>query len=69
MIAVLGDQDVCKEPWARDATLNRTARRQRLHDPLATGAGELRAYVPDDFEASRNPFEHFRYVFPQFVEL
>src|SRR6202000_1399642 len=47
MIAVLGDQHVCKEPWAGEATLNRTARCQWLHDPLAARARELRAHVPD----------------------
>ena len=31
VIAVLGDQDMCEQPWACEAALNRTARRQ-VHD-------------------------------------
>ena len=69
MIAVLGDQDVCKEPGAREAALDRTTRCQRLHDPLAACARELRAHVPDDLEVARHVLEHLGDVLAQGTQL
>jgi Transposase zinc-binding domain/Putative transposase len=67
VISVLRHDHMSQQTRASQATRNRAAGRFRLHDHIALAAAEFRAYVPDDFEASRNPFEHFRYVFTQFA--
>ena len=60
---------MCEEPWTREATLNRTARRQRLHDPLAAPARELRAHVLDYFEVARHILEHLGDVLAEGTQL
>src|ERR1700688_3887008 len=69
MIAVLGDQDVCEQPWAGEATLNRTARRQWLHDPLADRAGKLGPYMLDYFEVARHVLEHLGDILAEWAQL
>ena len=60
---------MCEEPWACDATLNRTARRRRLHDPLAASARELRAHVLYYFEVARHILEHLGDILAQGAQL
>ncbi len=43
MVAELGDQDVGEEPRPGAAALDRPGWQRRLHEPLATPAGEARA--------------------------
>jgi hypothetical protein len=58
VISVLGHDHVSQQTRASQATRNRATGRFRLHDRIALAAAEFRAYVPDDFETGRNPFEH-----------
>ena len=69
VIAVLGNQDVCEEPRACEPALNRTTRRQGLHDPLAACARELRAHVLYYFEVARHVLEHLGDVLAEWAEL
>ena len=50
------------------AALDGTARRCRLHDAIATRAGQLRANLPNHFESRRHVLQNFRNVFTQMVQ-
>ena len=59
---------MCEESRACEATLNRTAWRHRLHDPLAAGASVLRAHVPDDLEVARHVLEHLGDILAEWTQ-
>ena len=52
------------------AKLDRSCRRRRFHDAVATGgAGELGPHMPNHLVAGWNPLQLFRHIFPEFAQL
>ena len=66
---ILRHQHVGQQPRPRHPARDRTARRLRLHDFVATPAGQFLAHLPDHHEARRNVFQHLRNVFAQVLQL
>ncbi len=65
MIGILRYQHMRQQPRSGQATINRPARRWRLHDLGTTSAAQLRPHCADHFKARRNVFQRFRHVFSQ----
>ena len=51
-----------------EAALDRTARRRRLHDAIATRAAELRANMADHLETGRNILHNLGDIFAELLQ-
>ena len=60
VVAELAHQHLRDETGAGQAAINGTARRARLNDGVAAGAGESGAHVAHDPEAAGLVLQHFR---------
>src|SRR6202008_1946614 len=69
MIAVFRHENVRQQPGTSHTSRDRTARRFGLHDLVATPAGQLGTYPPDDFEMFWHILQHLRNIVTEMLQL
>src|SRR5436190_7231273 len=68
MVGILGYQHMCQKSWPRQSSVNRPGWRGMLHNHIAAGATEFGTHRLQDFEVSRNIFQHLGNVLAQPVQ-
>ena len=68
MIAVLRDQHMRQQSRPRQAALDRTTRRFRLHDAVALRAAQLRAHMTNHHETGGHVLQHLRHILAQLAQ-